>query len=82
MMTQNMFVPEYDPTIENNYRKQANFDGKIAVLDILGTCLSKPHNPSLNVANFWYLPFQIPQGRTNMLVRDLRLDLSRYADFF
>lgn len=36
MMTQNMFVAEYDPTIENNYRKQANFDGKIAVLDILG----------------------------------------------
>lgn len=37
MMTQNIFVPEYDLTIENNYRKQANFDGKIAVLDILGT---------------------------------------------
>ncbi|ELP85771.1 ras, putative [Entamoeba invadens IP1] len=35
--TSNMFVEEYDPTVENCYRKTVNVDGKVCVLDILDT---------------------------------------------
>lgn len=31
------FLLEYDPTIEDSYRKQANIDGQVAYLDILDT---------------------------------------------
>ena len=33
----NNFVEEYDPTIEDSYRKQCYIDNKIALLDILDT---------------------------------------------
>ncbi|KAL7722193.1 Ras [Entamoeba marina] len=35
--TSNKFVEEYDPTIENCYRKTLNVDTKVCVLDILDT---------------------------------------------
>jgi len=31
------FLDEYDPTIEDSYRKQVDVDGKSALLDILDT---------------------------------------------
>jgi GTPase KRas len=31
------FVDEYDPTIEDSYRKQCSVDGRVAILDILDT---------------------------------------------
>jgi GTPase KRas protein len=34
---QQHFVEEYDPTIEDSYRKQITIDGEIALLDILDT---------------------------------------------
>ena len=34
---QNHFVEEYDPTIEDSYRKQVNIDNETSVLDILDT---------------------------------------------
>jgi len=33
----NQFLDEYDPTIEDSYRKQCNVDGEICMLDILDT---------------------------------------------
>ncbi|KAM7537961.1 hypothetical protein Aperf_G00000077769 [Anoplocephala perfoliata] len=36
-LTQNLFVHEYDPTIEDSYRKQVNIDGETCMLDILDT---------------------------------------------
>jgi len=36
-LTQNTFVFEYDPTIENSYRKQMEIDGEVCMLDILDT---------------------------------------------
>eukprot|EP01098_Paradermamoeba_levis_P017309 TRINITY_DN98_c0_g2_i1.p1 TRINITY_DN98_c0_g2~~TRINITY_DN98_c0_g2_i1.p1 ORF type:complete len:211 (-),score=87.30 TRINITY_DN98_c0_g2_i1:797-1360(-) len=33
----NHFVEEYDPTIEDSYRKQAMIDDEVAILDILDT---------------------------------------------
>ena len=35
--TQDIFVNEYDPTIEDCYRKQCVINGKMAILDILDT---------------------------------------------
>mmetsp|Transcript_1486 Transcript_1486/g.1896 ORF Transcript_1486/g.1896 Transcript_1486/m.1896 type:complete len:86 (-) Transcript_1486:463-720(-) len=34
---QNHFVDEYDPTIEDSYRKQVTIDNETSVLDILDT---------------------------------------------
>ncbi len=34
---QSHFVTEYDPTIEDSYRKQCVIDDEVALLDILGT---------------------------------------------
>ncbi|KAJ3212289.1 Ras GTPase [Dinochytrium kinnereticum] len=34
---QSQFVDEYDPTIEDSYRKQASIEGEPAVLDVLDT---------------------------------------------
>ena len=34
---QNIFVEEYDPTIEDSYRKQITVDGQQILLDILDT---------------------------------------------
>mmetsp|Transcript_10825 Transcript_10825/g.16207 ORF Transcript_10825/g.16207 Transcript_10825/m.16207 type:complete len:205 (+) Transcript_10825:305-919(+) len=36
-MVQNHFVEQYDPTVEDSYRKQVEIDGEIAMLDILDT---------------------------------------------
>eukprot|EP00178_Gracilaria_changii_P024722 TRINITY_DN74788_c0_g1_i1.p1 TRINITY_DN74788_c0_g1~~TRINITY_DN74788_c0_g1_i1.p1 ORF type:complete len:196 (+),score=20.83 TRINITY_DN74788_c0_g1_i1:34-621(+) len=36
-LTQNHFIAEYDPTIENSYRKQVNIDDETCMLDILDT---------------------------------------------
>ena len=34
---QNHFVDEYDPTIEDSYRKQCMIDEEVAILDVLDT---------------------------------------------
>ena len=34
---QSQFVDEYDPTIEDSYRKQCVIDGETAYLDVLDT---------------------------------------------
>ena len=36
-LIQNHFVDEYDPTIEDSYRKQVVIDGQTCLLDILDT---------------------------------------------
>lgn len=36
-LTQSRFVEEYDPTIEDSYRKQTVIDGDVCVLDVLDT---------------------------------------------
>ena len=36
-ISQSHFVEEYDPTIEDSYRKQCVIDDEVAVLDILDT---------------------------------------------
>jgi len=36
-LIQNHFIDEYDPTIEDTYRKQVIIDGQSCLLDILDT---------------------------------------------
>ena len=36
-LIQNQFIEEYDPTIEDSYRKQCIIDNQVALLDILDT---------------------------------------------
>jgi len=36
-LTQNHFIQDYYPTIEDNYRKQVYIDGELSLLDILDT---------------------------------------------
>jgi GTPase KRas len=36
-LIQNFFVDEYDPTIEDSYRKQVVVDGQVCLMDILDT---------------------------------------------
>jgi GTPase KRas protein len=43
-LTQQMFIFEYDPTIENSYRKQLEVDGRAVVLDILDTAGQEEYN--------------------------------------
>ena len=39
-LIQNHFVQEYDPTIENSYRKQVTIDNEVCLLEILDTAQS------------------------------------------
>jgi GTPase SAR1 family protein len=34
---QSQFVEQYDPTLEDSYRKDTNLDGKDIIMDILDT---------------------------------------------
>merc|ERR1719427_2128065 len=49
--TSNIFADDYDPTIEDAYRKQKEVDGKLATLDILDTAGQEDYN-ALRAA--WY----------------------------
>uniref|UniRef100_A0A2K6MYA0 Small monomeric GTPase n=1 Tax=Rhinopithecus bieti TaxID=61621 RepID=A0A2K6MYA0_RHIBE len=43
-LIQNHFVDEYDPTIEDSYRKQVVIDGETCLLDILNTAGQEEYN--------------------------------------
>lgn len=54
-LIQNHFVDEYDPTIEDSYRKQVTIDDETCLLDILDTAGTK--------FAFFRTPFEIQQSR-------------------
>ena len=43
-LIQNHFVEEYDPTIEDSYRKQVVIDGETCLLDILDTASQEEYS--------------------------------------
>ena len=47
-LVQNHFCEEYDPTIEDTYRKQITVDGKTLLLDILDTAGQEEYSPLRN----------------------------------
>lgn len=44
------FVEEYDPTIEDSYRKQVVIDGETCLLDILDTAGQEEYRYSLHTS--------------------------------
>jgi GTPase KRas protein len=42
-LIQSHFVDEYDPTIEDSYRKQCVIDGEVALLDVLDTACQEEY---------------------------------------
>jgi GTPase KRas len=44
-LIQSHFVDEYDPAIEDSYRKQCVIDGEVALLDILDTAGQEEYSP-------------------------------------
>ena len=53
-LIQNHFVDEYDPTIEDSYRKQVVIDGETCLLDILDTA-GQEVKPFVSVRDRSYL---------------------------
>merc|ERR1711913_279415 len=54
-LIQNHFVDEYDPTIEDSYRKQVVIDGETCLLDILDTAGQEEYSTMPNPLTI-YLP--------------------------
>ncbi|KAJ8298711.1 hypothetical protein KUTeg_022771 [Tegillarca granosa] len=50
-LIQNHFVEEYDPTIEDSYRKQVVIDGETCLLDILDTAGQEEYSKSFEDIN-------------------------------
>jgi hypothetical protein len=58
------FVTEYDPTIEDDYRKAINIDGQVERLDILDTAGQEEYN---SMRDMWYVnisSYPIPMNTT------------------
>ncbi|BFU23559.1 Ras family GTPase [Entamoeba histolytica HM-1:IMSS-B] len=66
--TMNMFVEEYDPTVENCYRKNINVDGKVCVLDILDTAGREEYqtmiDPYIRQTNSFLIVYSIVDEKT------------------
>ncbi|WFD26031.1 RAS1 protein [Malassezia nana] len=45
--SQNHFVDEYDPTIEDSYRKQCSIDNEMALLDVLDTAGQEEYSSAM-----------------------------------
>lgn len=63
-LIQNHFVDEYDPTIEDSYRKQVVIDGETCLLDILDTAGQEEYR--------YVSPIVRPLFLTGFLQRDAR----------
>lgn len=74
--TQNHFVREYDPTIENSYRKQVNLGEETMMLDILDTAgqeeYSVMRDQYINSGQGFLLVYSVTTRRTFETVAELR----------
>lgn len=52
---QNHFVSDYDPTIEDSYRKQLSVDGVAVMADILDTAGQEEFSAMRDSVNFQFL---------------------------
>ena len=57
-----VFVTEYDPTIENIYRKQVQIDGKTTMVDLLDTAGTPFLESRFSVAKFALVGFSRGRG--------------------
>lgn len=62
-LIQNHFVDEYDPTIEDSYRKQVVIDGETCLLDILDTAGQEEYRSVLFLVllihSIQFIPFRL-----------------------
>eukprot|EP01094_Clydonella_sp_ATCC50884_P019149 TRINITY_DN3680_c0_g1_i1.p1 TRINITY_DN3680_c0_g1~~TRINITY_DN3680_c0_g1_i1.p1 ORF type:complete len:234 (-),score=57.53 TRINITY_DN3680_c0_g1_i1:48-749(-) len=77
--TQNHFVREYDPTIENSYRKQVEVDGEKAMLDILDTAgeeeYSVMRDQYINSGQGFVILYSVTNKHSLAEARDLRSEV-------
>jgi len=82
--TQNHFVREYDPTIENSYRKQITIDEEACILDILDTAgqeeYSVMRDQYINSGQGFMLVYSITSKSTFKSLADLREKILQVKD--
>jgi GTPase KRas protein len=83
-LTQQMFVFEYDPTIENSYRKQIDVDGRAVVLDILDTAGQKEYSAMrdqyLRQGQGFLMVYSIDNFESFKKLKELHAQLLRVKD--
>jgi len=82
--TQNHFVREYDPTIENSYRKQLTIDDEACVLDILDTAGQEEYavmrDQYINSGEGFILVFSITSRASFKSLAELREKILQVKD--
>ena len=84
-MVQKHFVEEYDPTIEDSYRKRCVIDGDSCVLDILdtasGSCDPSPYQEAYcRIADGFLLVFSVTNRPSFDSIARLYNEILRYKD--
>lgn len=82
--TTDTFVEDYDPTLEDNYRKEVNVDGEDTTLDILDTAgqeeFQSMHDRWVRPANGIVLVYSITNKDTFDEVKTLKSKIKRIKD--
>jgi len=82
--TQNHFVRDYDPTIENSYRKQITIDNEVVMLDILDTAgqeeYSVMRDQYIRTGGGFLLVYSIANRETFEAMSDFRDQILRVKD--
>jgi len=82
--TTDTFVEDYDPTLEDNYRKEVNVDGEDTTLDILDTAgqeeFQSMHDRWVRPANGIVLVYSITNKDTFEEVKGLRKKIQRIKE--
>lgn len=83
-LIQNQFVEEYDPTIEDSYRKQVVIDGETCLLDILDTAgqeeYSAMRDQYMRTGEGFLLVFAVNEAKSFENVTQYREKIRRVKD--
>eukprot|EP01129_Flabellula_baltica_P006730 TRINITY_DN2553_c0_g1_i2.p1 TRINITY_DN2553_c0_g1~~TRINITY_DN2553_c0_g1_i2.p1 ORF type:complete len:211 (-),score=40.27 TRINITY_DN2553_c0_g1_i2:71-676(-) len=83
-LTQNHFVTDYDPTIENSYRKQVEVDGISCMLDLMDTAgqeeLSAMRNQYIQSGEGFLIVYSVTSYRSFEAVMKHRNQVLRIKD--
>merc|ERR1712130_381341 len=80
----NVWVPEYDPTIEDSHRKQVSVDDEVTMLDILDTAGQEEYS---SMQDSWFrqgqgflVVYSVTNKKSFHEVNDLRKKIERIKD--
>jgi GTPase KRas protein len=83
-LIQNLFVEEYDPTIEDSYRKQVVIDGETCLLDILDTAgqeeYSAMRDQYMRTGEGFLLVFAVNETKSFENINSYREQIKRVKD--